>query len=109
VPGFGTAHHVDSSIDVFFDADDGHDTSDRVPPPAELSQDYMVPIHTSPDSVRPTRVRVVPTHFEDYVAHVSTVPHICVTDSCESDLSNHVEDILPLPDFSLMVAHPRHT
>jgi hypothetical protein len=86
VPGFGTAHDVDSWIDVFFDADDGPDTSDRVPPPAELSHDDMVPIHTSLDSVRPTRVRVVPTHFEDYVAHVSIVPRICVTDSCESDL-----------------------
>jgi hypothetical protein len=43
VPGFGTAHPVDSSVDVFFDADDGPDTSDCLPPPAELSLNDMFP------------------------------------------------------------------
>jgi hypothetical protein len=58
---------------------------------------------------RPTRICGPPAHFEDYVAHVSTVPRVCVTDACSTNLSDHIEDILPLPDFSLMVAHPRHT
>jgi hypothetical protein len=54
------------------------------------------------------RVRGSPAHFEDYVAHVSIVPRVCVTDSCEADLSDHIDDILPLLDFSTMVANPRH-
>jgi hypothetical protein len=57
---------------------------------------------------KPTRLRGRPAHFEDYVAHVSTMPRVCVTDSCEADLSNHIDDILPLPDLSMIVAHPRH-
>jgi hypothetical protein len=57
---------------------------------------------------RPTRLRGPPAHFEDYVAHVSTVPRVCLTDSCEADMSDHMDDILPLPDLSMMVAHPRH-
>jgi hypothetical protein len=57
---------------------------------------------------RPNRLRGSPAHFEDYVPHVSIVPRVCVTDPCESNMSDHMEDILPLPDFSMMVAHPRH-
>jgi hypothetical protein len=57
---------------------------------------------------RPARIRGPPAHFEDYVAHVSIVPRVCVTDSCEIDLSDYMDDILPLPDLSLMVAQPHH-
>jgi hypothetical protein len=57
---------------------------------------------------RPTRLRGPPAHFEDYVAHVSIVPRVFVTDSCEADLSDHMDNILPLHNFSMMVAHPRH-
>jgi hypothetical protein len=57
---------------------------------------------------RPARIRGPPAHFEDYVAHVSNVPRVCVRDLCESDPSDHMAYILPLPDFSMMVAHPRH-
>jgi hypothetical protein len=90
VPGFGTSHHVDSSIDVFFDANDSPDAT-SVSPPAELSHDDVDIVDTPSDSARP-----VLAHIEDYVANVSTMPRVCVTDACSSD-------------FSMMVAHPRHT
>jgi hypothetical protein len=107
VPGFGTSHPLDSSIDVFFDADDALDAP-GVTTHTQLSHDGLDPIKALPDSGRPTRVTVPHARFGDYVAHVSTVPHVCVTDSCEPDLSDHADDIMPLLDFSLMVAHPRH-
>jgi hypothetical protein len=106
VPSFGTSHLVDSSIDVFFDADDAPGAP-NVPSHAKLSQDDMDPTDALSDSGTPTRVRVAPAHFEDCVAHVSIVPRVCVIDSCESNLSDHVDDIMPLPNFSMMVAQPR--
>jgi hypothetical protein len=75
VHGFGTSHHVDSSIDVFFDADDAPDAP-GVASHTELSQDDMDPTDALPDSGRPTRVTVAPARFEDYVAllnHANTV------------------------------------
>jgi hypothetical protein len=69
----------------------------------------MDPTDVLSDSGRPTRVRVAPAHFEDYVAHVSNVPRVCVTDSCEYDLSDHVDDILHVPNLSMTAAQPRHT
>jgi hypothetical protein len=93
---------------VFLDADEAPDAP-NVPSHAELSHDDIDPTDALSDSGRPTRVRVAAAHFEDYVAHVSTLPRVCVTDSCAPDLSDHVDDIPPLPYFSMMVAHPRHT
>jgi hypothetical protein len=107
VPGIGTSHPVDSSIDVFFDVDDAPDAP-GIASHTQLSQDDMDPTDALLDSGRPTRVTVAPAHFEDYVAHVSTVTRVCVSNLCESDMSDHMEDILPLPDLSLLVAQPRH-
>jgi hypothetical protein len=56
----------------------------------------------------PTRLRGPLAHFEDYVAHVSTVPRMCVTNACSLDLSENLEDFVALHDFSMMVARPRH-
>jgi hypothetical protein len=36
------------------------------------------------------------------------MPRVCVTNACSHDLSDHVEDIVALPNFSMIVAHPRH-
>jgi hypothetical protein len=106
MPGFGSSHPLASSIDVCADAE-----AIRVAPAShpltDLNMDTkdVVPML---EVERPTRLRGPPAHFEDYVAHVSNVPRVCVIDSCENDLSDHMDDILPLPDFSVMVAHPRH-
>jgi hypothetical protein len=104
--GFGTSHPVDSSIDVFFYANDSchayasHSATDLTPG----SEDTLL----APQSDRPTRIRSPPAHFEDYVAHVSTVPRVYVTNACSTDLTDHVEEIVVIPDLSIMVAHPRH-
>jgi hypothetical protein len=63
----------------------------------------------APESDTPTRTRGPPAHFEDYVAHVSNVPRVCVTNACSTDLTDRVEEIVVIPDLSIMVAHPRHT
>jgi hypothetical protein len=54
------------------------------------------------------RLRGPPTHFEDYVAHVSTVPYMYVSNNCSPDLSHYAEDFVALPDLSMMVAHRHH-
>jgi hypothetical protein len=106
LPGFGTSHPVDSSIDVCADADDIF-VAPSSHPLIDMSMDTK-DAATMLEVDRPTRLRGPPSHFEDYVAHVSTVPRVCVRDSCESDLSDHMEGILPLLDFSMMLAHPWH-
>jgi hypothetical protein len=106
VPSFGSSHHVDSSIDVCADADVIH-VAPASHPLTDLSMDTEDIVHVL-EVDKPTRIRGPPAHFEDYVAHVSTVPRVCVTVSCETDLSEHMDDILPLPNFSLMVTHPHH-
>jgi hypothetical protein len=107
VPGFGISHHVDLSINVVFDAD-GDSAAPGVLPPADVSLDNVDLVDTLQESYRPTRVRGPPAHFEDYVAHVSIVPRVCVTNVCSPDLSDHGEGIVALPDFFMMVAHPRN-
>jgi hypothetical protein len=106
VPGFGTCHHVASSIDVCADAE-----TIRVSPASHPLTDLIMDVEDTvavAEVDRPTRLRGPPAHFEDYVAHMSTVPRVCVTDSCDTELSDHMDEIFPLPDFSMMVAHPRH-
>jgi hypothetical protein len=92
---------------VFFDAK-GYSAAPAIPSAADLSSDNVGPVATVLASDKPTRARGPHAHFEDYVAHVSTVPRMCVTNACSSDISENVEDFVALRDFSIMVAHPRH-
>jgi hypothetical protein len=107
VPGFATSHHVNSSIDVFFDADEALDAP-SAPQPTNLSPDDEDLVEITLDIDLPIRVRGPLARFEDYVAHVSTVPRVCVTNACSPDLSDHVEDIVAIHDFSMMVTRPWH-
>jgi hypothetical protein len=106
MPGFGSSHHVASSIDVRDNARASH-VAPTNHPLTDLNMDTKDVVNVI-EVDRPTRLRGPPAHFEDYVAHVSTMPRVCVNDSCETDMSDHMDDILTLPDFSMMVAHPRH-
>jgi hypothetical protein len=65
-------------------------------------------VDTVLESGRTTRVLGPLSHFEDYVAHVSTLPRVCVTNACSPDLCDHLEEFMGLLDFSIMNAHPRH-
>jgi hypothetical protein len=107
-PGLAPFPLVDSSIGVFFDAD-------AVPvTPAITSSDVWGHVDSSDavgpmyDVDRPPRLRGPPAPFEDYVAHMSIVPCMCVTNNCSPELSKEVEDLVALPDFSMMVGHRRH-
>jgi hypothetical protein len=104
VPGSQLAQLVDSSIDVFSYAYD--DLTILVPPPfagptqAEF-QGEAAPLH---DVHRPSRLRGSLARLGGFVAHVSTVPRLCVTNHCSPDLSKDPHHFLPLPDFSMIVA-----
>jgi hypothetical protein len=77
VPGFATSHLANSSIDVFYDAEDSS-IDPSVPHPATISPNDVALIDTATDSDRPTRVCGAPYRFGYYVAHVPTVPRVCV-------------------------------
>jgi hypothetical protein len=59
------------------------------------------------DTNRPSRLRGPLAHYEDDVAHVSTVPRMCVTNNCSPNLYDNVEDFVALFGF-IMVARRRH-
>jgi hypothetical protein len=107
IPGFGNSHHVNSLIDVFFDANDDS-AAPVVPSSADMSPDTVDLVDTVLGSDKPTRVRGPLAHFEDCVAHVSTIPRMFATNACSLDLSGNVEDVLALSNFFMMVARPRH-
>jgi hypothetical protein len=105
---FGTSHPVDSSIDVFFDADN-YSAVFVIPSTADMSPDNEGLAHNLLESDRLTRLRGPPARFEDNVAHVSTVPRACVTNASSPYLCEQEEcDLVADRDFSMMVAHPRH-
>jgi hypothetical protein len=73
--GFGSSHRVASSIHVCADAETIH-VGPACHPLTDLNmdaEDIVLVVEVD----RPTRVRGPPAHFEDYVAHVSTVPRVC--------------------------------